>query len=129
MSAVHARCFACGSENPDGLNLRFRQNGDGVVTATFTVTERYQGYPGVVQGGIVATILDSAMANCLFGIGVEAMTASLELRFREAVRTDMPLTVMASMVEHRGRVYKTQARIVQGGSLRVTASAMFVANG
>lgn len=128
MNAAHSRCFACGSENPDGLNLRFIQSDDGSVTATFTVPECYQGYPGVVQGGIVATVLDSAMTNCLFSLGVEAMTASLEMRFRAPVQTDVPLTVVASITEHRGRVYDTQARITQGGTLKVTASARFVVN-
>ncbi len=54
-------CFGCGRLNLHGLRLRFVQEGDG-VRAPFTPRLVDEGYGGVVHGGIVATLLDEAMA-------------------------------------------------------------------
>jgi hypothetical protein len=40
------------------LKLRFDDNGADEVHASYTVAQKYQGYPGVVHGGIVAAMLD-----------------------------------------------------------------------
>ncbi len=45
-------CFVCGLENEYGLGLRFYEVGPDEVTATVTIPDQYQGYPGVVHGGI-----------------------------------------------------------------------------
>lgn len=49
-SASHSRCFACGRENPSGLDLHFLPDGRSSISCECTVPETYQGYPGVVQG-------------------------------------------------------------------------------
>ena len=50
-------CFLCGRENPIGLKLDFYEDPErGQVRGDFTVSEDYQGYPGVVHGGIVAAV-------------------------------------------------------------------------
>ncbi len=51
-------CFVCGLENPFGLQLRFYESVPGEIVAEYTVPEQYQGYPGVVHGGIVTAMLD-----------------------------------------------------------------------
>ena len=51
-------CFVCGIANPFGLGLRFYQTGLGEVAAEVTVPEHFQGYPGIVHGGVVAAMLD-----------------------------------------------------------------------
>jgi hypothetical protein len=45
-------CFVCGLENQFGLKLRFYETGPGEVTAEYTVPDQFQGYPGLVHGGI-----------------------------------------------------------------------------
>ncbi|MFC1962064.1 PaaI family thioesterase, partial [Chloroflexota bacterium] len=54
-------CFGCGQNNPIGLKLKFKKDGDGVRTE-FTPGESYQGWPGMVHGGIIGCLLDEAMA-------------------------------------------------------------------
>ena len=51
-------CFVCGLENPVGLRLRIYQTAPGEIETTFTAPAHFQGYPGVLHGGIIATILD-----------------------------------------------------------------------
>lgn len=128
MNAAHAECFACGNLNPAGLKLEFRPIGESRVSAERILGEEYQGYPGVVQGGIVSTLLDSAMTNCLFADGIEAMTVRLNVRFREPVRVNRNVTVAAQLVRQRGRFYELKASIMQDGTQKATAEGRFLSD-
>lgn len=125
-AAPHSRCFACGRENQDGLDLQFRPSGDASVSCECIVSEIYQGYNDVVQGGIVSTILDSAMTNCLFEHGIEAMTARLNVKFKAPVHTGVPLKATARLLKSEKRVYDLEASIQQNGKVRAVATARFM---
>ena len=58
-------CFACGPKNPIGLHLEF-QLADGKFRAHKALASEYQGYSGIVHGGIVTTLLDEAMGGYLY---------------------------------------------------------------
>jgi len=103
-------CFACGQTNPIGLRLRFATDGDG-VRAEFTAGPHYQGYAGVVHGGLVATALDEAMATLFYLQGRETVTARLEVRYRREVPIGQRLVVTASVVKERGRVFAAEAML------------------
>lgn len=124
----HANCFACGARE-GGLGLAFRSRCSGVVVGECTIDDTYQGYEGVVQGGIVATVLDCAMTNCLFADDIQAMTARLDVRFSEPVLVGEELTVEARLVGHRGPVFELEAEIIQCGSVRASAKARLAAVG
>ena len=47
-------CFICGLENEVGLGMAFYEVGPGEVTAEVIIPEQYQGYPGVVHGGMLS---------------------------------------------------------------------------
>jgi ubiquinone/menaquinone biosynthesis C-methylase UbiE/acyl-coenzyme A thioesterase PaaI-like protein len=130
----HRQCFACGPANPDGLRLCFEADGVDGVVARCVIEGKYQGYDGVVQGGIVSLLLDSAMTNCLFRLGVRAMTARLNVRFRSPVRTSLPLAVTAGLLRRerparRRAVYVLRAAIEQEGTERAAATGTFVTVG
>lgn len=122
----HLNCFACGTENRDGLGLAFEISGEHKVKAHYVVDKHYQGYPGIVQGGIVASILDSAMTNCLFACQIEAMTVRLNVQYHLPVITEESLTVEAELVRQRGRLYELEADLIQEGILKATASGRFM---
>ena len=49
-------CFACGPQNPHGLQLDFRVDETSRSLRTCrTPLESYQGYSGILHGGLVAT--------------------------------------------------------------------------
>jgi len=59
-------CFVCGLGNPIGLKMVFHEDCEKAqVRAELTVPDTYRSYPGVVHGGIVATILDETSALTL----------------------------------------------------------------
>ncbi len=101
-------CFACSQTNPIGLRLRFAAEGDS-VRAEFTAGPHYQGYAGIIHGGIIAAALDDAMANLFHMRGRETVTAKLEIRYRREAPIGQRLIVTASVVEERGRVYAAEA--------------------
>jgi uncharacterized protein (TIGR00369 family) len=103
-------CFACGQENPIGLRLRFTEEGDG-VRAEFTPGPHYQGYEGVVHGGIVAAALDDAMAQLFHMKGQESVTAKLEIRFRRETPVGHRLVVTARLTGQRGKSFTAEAAL------------------
>ena len=60
-------CFVCGVENTYGLNLSFYSTKLGEVTVETVVPDRFQGYPGVVHGGIVASLVDEVLGRAHMG--------------------------------------------------------------
>ncbi len=100
-------CFLCGRQNPIGLKLEFYEDSEAEqVRVEFSVPEEYQGYPGVVHGGIVAAVLDEVSGRAIMLRGSdEDMFATLRLtiRYRRPTPTDTPL-IAVGWVERIGGV-------------------------
>ncbi|HLW58302.1 MAG TPA: PaaI family thioesterase [bacterium] len=101
-------CFACGPQNPIGLRLKFTAEGDR-VRAEFTPGSHYQGYEGVLHGGIVTAALDDAMAQLFHMRGQESLTARLEIRFRREAPVGRRLVVIATLTGERAKLYTAEA--------------------
>lgn len=116
-------CFACGQKNPIGLKLRFALEEDEAV-GTFTPLKNHQGYTGVMHGGLVATLIDEAMAHYLLLTGYKGVTGRLDLRFRRPVSLGIPLTITAGPKKERrdwillwGKVEDEEGLLAQGEGL------------
>jgi len=100
-------CFICGRQNPVGLELAFYEDPEaGQVRAEFTIPDEYQGYPGVVHGGIVAAILDEVSGRAvMIGGSDENLMATLRLtiRYRRPTPTGTPLTGVGWVERMGGR--------------------------
>jgi len=123
-------CFVCGLQNPIGLHLRFYQTGAGEIEANFQVPEIYQGYPGIVHGGVVAAMLDELAGRALMG-GEPAtrfmFTARLNVRYRKNVPVEQPLRLVGRMEEDRGRTATATSAIYnEQGTLLAEAEALLV---
>ncbi len=80
------RCFVCGSRNEAGLQLNI-VSGDGEARAEFQPDARWEGYPGVVHGGVLSAVFDDLMFHAIYSvIRQAAVTASIEVRFRLPAR-------------------------------------------
>jgi len=124
---LHARCVVCSRRNPRGLGLCFRPTADADgVTAEFPCDADFQGYDGLIHGGVVSMLLDGAMAHCLFHHGRVGHTGELVVRFRQGVRVGHPATVSARLVRSKGRMHELSARLEQDGIVKVTATARFM---
>ena len=100
-------CIVCGGENPVGLRVRWRNAPEsGGVRGTVTVPDHFNGYPGVVHGGIVAALLDEAAGRTVLADGVfeDLMgTLKLEVVFRRPTPTGAPLEVVARLTRWGAR--------------------------
>ncbi|MBR4748670.1 MAG: PaaI family thioesterase [Abditibacteriota bacterium] len=104
-------CFACGTKNPAGLKLRFVIEGDRVFT-DFCLPDEYQGWAGVVHGGILTLIMDEVQVNAAAARGYIAPTAEITSRLLAPVRTGAPYRASARITEiKRDRLILTEAEI------------------
>ena len=108
-----AMCFVCGLENPAGLRLVFFETSPDEVAASYTPPEQFQGYPGVLHGGIVAALLDEAGGRVVM-IGDHKhfmMTAKLEVKYRRPTPLGQALTVYGRLLKRRGRLAQAHAEL------------------
>ncbi len=125
-------CFICGLENPHGLKLKFYQTAPGEVLVEYTVPEHFQSYPGVVHGGIVASMLDEAAGRVYTKDPVEGeprfmYTARLDVRYRKNVPIGQPLRVVGRAGKDKGRVATATSAIYSAdGQLLAEAEALLV---
>jgi acyl-coenzyme A thioesterase PaaI-like protein len=120
-------CFACGSDNARGLQLKFHIGLDGTATANLALSSQWEGPRGIVHGGIVTTWLEEAMAKAAAATGCDTMTAELRVRFRQYAETGERLQVRGWVVRHKTRLIETEAQLVAAdGSERAHAWAKFL---
>ena len=123
---LHPHCFAGKPVTEGGLGAEFSVQSDGKLRGVFPCDERFESYPGVIHGGVVSTVLDAAMTNCLFSRGIHAMTGELTVRFHESVKTSEPAIIAAELESARGSLCLLKAELRQGGQVKVTATAKFM---
>ena len=123
------QCFVCGLENPFGLHLRFYESAPGEVTADYTVPVQFQGYPGVVHGGVVAAMLDEVCGRAHMGGDQPRFmfTARLEVRYRQNVPVGEPLHLVGRVARSKGRTATAVGMIYGPGDvLLAEADALLV---
>jgi uncharacterized protein (TIGR00369 family) len=116
-------------DNPFGLKLKFYENGPGKVVCEHVVPEQFNGYPGVVHGGIVASMLDETLARAFFSGSPERFmyTAKLTARYRKPVPTGKLIRLEGQVVKDRGRVGEARAWLYgPDGTLLAEGEAMLV---
>ena len=111
----------CGENNLLSLKLRFEPVKNGEVFTTFQGNSRLQGYDGIMHGGVISALLDSAMTNCLFAHGHAAVTAELKVRFRHPVSTERPARVRAWIASSLRPLHELAA---EGCELSTTAATL-----
>jgi uncharacterized protein (TIGR00369 family) len=109
--AAQNRCFGCGPANPAGLHLDFLLAEDGAVVCFTTVPATFDGHPGYLHGGIIATLLDETMSKALRAHGLSTMTRHLETDYLRPVPSGEPIRMEGRILRGEGRKHWTEARI------------------
>ena len=103
-------CFACGRDNTIGLKLDFHQEGES-VKAEFIPGEQYQGWPEVVHGGLICTMLDEVMGYAAGYQGLYAVTVKMEVQYRKPAMIGQRLLLSAMVKSVNGRTVKCDGEI------------------
>lgn len=119
-------CFACGVDNPIGLKLKFTPIPNGVETF-FTTSDLYQGFQNIIHGGIVATLLDEAIAWACRICGVDAVTGELTVRYKRPMIANQCVKIIGMIDKNKGKILYGSAQIIdQDGNLIATANAKMI---
>lgn len=127
LADTHKECYACGESNHGGLNLHFVIGEDGSASGVWQPSAAFRSYPDRVHGGVIATLMDSAIVHALFAREVAGLTAELTIRYLCRINLQDPVHVRGWVESARHRIYQCRAEIHQAGVLAVRATAKFMA--
>jgi acyl-coenzyme A thioesterase PaaI-like protein len=128
-------CFGCGPANPKGLRIRSFVEGDEVV-ADWMPEPHHEAFPGVLNGGIIGTLLDchgnwAAVWHLLQKSGTESppctVTADYAIRLARPTPTGSPVHLRARVVESAADRATVEASLESGGKTCATCRGTFVA--
>ncbi|MGA9061527.1 MAG: PaaI family thioesterase [Terracidiphilus sp.] len=105
-------CFGCGPANTAGLRLEFLLAPDSSVVSFPVVAHAFDGHPGYLHGGIIATLLDEAMSKAVRAQGRASMTRKIEVDYLRPVLSGVPLRIEGRVVRNEQRKHWAEARIL-----------------
>jgi uncharacterized protein (TIGR00369 family) len=98
-------CFVCGEKNPAGLKLRLRTDpARGESAADVVFADHFQGWAGILHGGLLAAVLDEAMIYAVGAKGFRCVTGEITVRYVKPASTGVAYRLKGCYVEDRGRV-------------------------
>lgn len=98
-----------------------------LVTCSLKIPSRYQGATGFAHGGILATLLDEAMAKSNGLSGIRAMTLQLHVSYRRVAPINRSLRLTGWRIRKRGRKLNLRAELRdQPGNLLAEARGLFL---
>jgi len=105
-------CFVCGQDNPHGLRLRSRMEGEKVVL-DYTPRESDVGWRHIVHGGITMSLLDEVMTwAAILAIGRPCVAAEMSTRLKKPILLGHPVRVEGEIVEAGRRLVRTHGRVL-----------------
>ena len=120
-------CFACGSKNPISLQLNFNYYEDNKVKAEFKPHKNLQGFQDILHGGITSTVLDEAMAKVINMQGIKAVTAEINVRFKQAVPVEKEYVVQGILKKQKKKLIFTESFLKdKNDNLYASATAKFM---
>ncbi|MEA3448138.1 MAG: PaaI family thioesterase [Bacteroidota bacterium] len=91
-------CFGCSPDNPKGLKMEFYKDDDEIVSY-FAPSWYYDGWDGIMHGGIIATLMDETGAwTVMHLLGKTGVTTTLTVKYKRPVKT------LNGKVEIRGKI-------------------------
>jgi len=121
------RCFGCGQANPIGLRLEFLLAEDGRVVCFASIPQTFEGPPGFVHGGIIATLLDEAMSKAVRSHGLVAMTRHMEVDYQRPVPSSTMIRIEGRKTHSEGRKHWSEAKILgSDGAVLAEGKGLFI---
>jgi uncharacterized protein (TIGR00369 family) len=125
--AANNSCFGCGPANPNGLHLEFLLADDGSVVSFPVIPNTFEGPPGYLHGGIIASLLDEAMSKAVRAKGLPSMTRKMEVDYLLPVPSESPLRIEGRVARSEPRKHWAEARVLnESGVVLAKATGFFI---
>jgi uncharacterized protein (TIGR00369 family) len=121
----YKKCFFCGPAT-GGLGLELRYT-DGEASCEFTASDKFQGYDGMLHGGIITGVLDEVMWWTLF-METRQMcaTSKIEIEFKRPILCGKTYRASATFLQKTRKIYYLSGLIKdETGKLCARGSASF----
>ena len=128
-------CFGCGPANPAGLHIRsFEKNGE--VVAEWKPEKKYEAFHGVLNGGIIGTLLDchcnwAAAYHLMKRAGADrppcTVTAEYAIKMLRPTPTNHYVSLSAKIVEITDDRATVEGTLSVAGKICATCRGVFVA--
>ncbi len=122
-----ATCYVCGPDNPLGLRVPFKPDGEMGSRAEYVARREHGGWNGILHGGVVFSLMDEAFGWCLFFRDIPAVTAKIETRFHKPIRIGASLEIKAWVVRQRKKLFDARAEVRVDGEMVAESDAVLYA--
>ncbi|HMM79536.1 MAG TPA: PaaI family thioesterase [Pyrinomonadaceae bacterium] len=128
-------CFGCGPANEKGLRINSFPEGDELVME-FHAKAEHQAFPGMLNGGIIGTLLDchSNWTAAYFMMKRDGksepdctVTADFHVKLLRPTPFDAPIYLRARVVESKEDRATVEAELTANGKVCATCRGTFVA--
>lgn len=117
-------CFVCGPDNPIGLQADFTIDEAACTShAALQLPVEYQGWQGVIHGGIIASLLDEACIYACRAKAEQCVTAELQVRYRKPLPVDVQVVVTGRLEESSRKFWRASAQLKSDEALYAEATA------
>ena len=117
-----------GLANPLAPPATFERDDEArIVHGTVTFGNAFEGGPGIVHGGFLASVLDEALGVATTFSGDPALTGELTVRYHRATPTRQPLRIEARCDGREGRRVHLSGELYLGDEVCVSAKGLFIA--
>lgn len=126
---LYDQCYACGLANSIGLRIDgFHRTSDTEVGATFQPRPEHRGTVGSLHGGVIAAALDEICAwTAVLAADTMAVTAKLELRFRNPADVGDEYQLVGKLQEQSGSRLRIEGALMDGSKTMADANGLFLA--
>ena len=133
--APNNSCWGCGPANAEGLRIRSFPKGEEVV-AEWTPEKRYEAFPGVLNGGIIGTLLDchcnwTAAWHLMNKAGADhppcSVTADYAIKLLRPTPSDGSVFLSAKVIESTSDRATIDGTLSANGKACATCRGTFVA--
>ena len=105
-------CFACGTANPIGLNMKFYRY-ENFVCSEIILGKQYEGWENMAHGGIISTLLDEVMSWTIIYFKRDFfVTRKMEVKYIRPVSIEEPIVVRGRIQEENERSIKARGELL-----------------
>ena len=129
-------CFGCGRDNHFGLQISSYWDGEEAV-CLWNSEEKYQGWPGILNGGIIASLIDCHCMGTAAAAAYRAeerqlgsdpeyryATGTLNIRYLKPTPNDKKVELRARVTEIKGRKTVLHCAFYAGGQMTAEAEVV-----